>query len=204
VSPFEVYDRVVAIGGTPPFAARVVEMRRAFEARTGAFGAQDRWFESRSRAFWDDALTRQGFARDVSKELPREASAWIDSFARAHRGIFSATERDGRWVLEDRWSGVEIVVDEADDSSREALHAASGLFDARIVAIDEPLTVAMLPGAVFHAEEATSAIEGVLEAARALGRATDDVLDALLRMDRSFQSLSRVKAAYAYRPQSLG
>lgn len=204
MSPFEVYDRIVAMAGTPRFAARVAEMRRAFEARTGAFGAQDRWFESRSRAFWDDALTRQGFAREVGAELPAEATPWVDAFARAHRGIFSATEREGLWVLEDRWSGVELVVDAADESSREALHAASGLFDARVVAIDEPLTVAMLPGAVFHAEEASSSIEGVLEAARALGRPTDDVLDALLRMDRSFQSLSRVKAAYAYRPQSLG
>ena len=32
---------------------------------------------------------------------------------------------------------------------------------------------------------------------------TDDVLDALLRMERTFRSLSRVKAAYAYRPEAL-
>jgi hypothetical protein len=203
VSPFEAYDQVVAIAGTPRFAARVAEMRRAFEQRAGAFGVQDRWFEARSRAFWDDALTRQGFAREAADELEGDASAWIDALARAHRGIFAATEQGGRWQLTDRWSGAELVVDAADESTREALHAASGLFDGRVVAIDEPLTVALLPGAIFHADEATSSIESILDAARSQARATDDVLDALLRMDRSFQSLSRVKAAYAYRPQAL-
>jgi hypothetical protein len=56
---------------------------------------------------------------------------------------------------------------------------------------------------VFHPRHATAAIGPVLAAARASELSTDDVLDALLRMERTLRSLSRVKAAYAYRPDAL-
>jgi hypothetical protein len=203
LSALEVYERAVALGGTPAHAARVAEMRRAFESRTGAFGHRDPFFEPRSRAFWDDALTRQGFAREVSGELGPDAAPATLAFARAYRGIFRASEESPRFILRDAWSGAELVVDAADDGSREALHAAAGLFDARVVATLEPLAVTILPGALFHPEDASDSIEAVLDAARAKSLATDDVLDSLLRMERSFRSLSRVKAGYAYRPDAL-
>jgi len=202
-SAFEVYERIVALAATAPYSERLAKMRRAFEQRTGTFGAEDAWFEARSRAFWDDALTRQGFAREVAPTLPEEGRAWALAFDRAHRGLFRAEEADGKWVLRDAWSGAEMIVDAADDGSREALHAAAGLFDARVVAIGEPISIAMLPGALFHSEEATEAIESVLDAARAQGLDAHDVLDALLRMERRFRSLSRVKAGYAYRADGL-
>jgi hypothetical protein len=63
--------------------------------------------------------------------------------------------------------------------------------------------VALLPGAVFHPREATSAIPPVLDAARSRSLPTRDTLDALLRMERMLRSLSRVKAAYAYRADAL-
>ena len=215
LSALDVYERTVLLGGMPVHAARVAAMRRAFETRTGAFGHEDPFFEARSRAFWDDAVTRQGFAREVASELPAEAAPALDAFARAHRGIFRATEaqtahetsatsaRGGHWILRDAWSGAELLVDTADDGAREELHAAAGLFDARVVATIDPVTVAILPGALFHPEDATDAIEAVLAAARVKTLATDDVLDALLRMERSFRSLSRVKAGYAYRADAL-
>lgn len=204
MNPFDVYERIVALAATEPHATRLSEMRHAFEERTGPFGAEDPWFEARSRAFWDDALTRQRFARDVANDLPAEARAWTTAFDRAHRGLFRAEESSGAWVLRDVWSGAELFVDIADDGSREALHAAAGLFDARVVACAEPLGVAMLPGALFHPEDATDSIEAVLVAARGRALAVDDVLDALMRMERRFRSLSRVKAGYAYRPDGLG
>jgi hypothetical protein len=43
----------------------------------------------------------------------------------------------------------------------------------------------------------------VLDAARAAALPADDALDALLRMERTLRALSRVKAAYAYRPDAL-
>jgi hypothetical protein len=61
----------------------------------------------------------------------------------------------------------------------------------------------LLPGAVFHPREATAAIAPVLEAARVRPMSTHEVLDALLRMERVLRSLTRVKAAFAYRPDAL-
>jgi hypothetical protein len=72
-----------------------------------------------------------------------------------------------------------------------------------VVGADEPLEVALLPGAIYHPHDATSAIEQVIGAARARDLTTDDTLDALLRMERSLRALSRVKAAYAYRAEAL-
>ena len=46
-------------------------------------------------------------------------------------------------------------------------------------------------------------MDRVLDAARTKGLSTDDVLDALLRMELSLRTLSRVKPAYAYRPEAL-
>jgi hypothetical protein len=203
VTPFDVYERIVALAATAPHTARLAAMRAEFEARTGAFGAEDPWFEARSRAFWDDALTRQRFARDVAASLAEAERAWALAFDRAHRGLFRAKENAGTWVLCDEWSGAELLVDAADDGSREALHAAAGLFDARVAAIDEPLSVAILPGALFHPENATESIASVLDAARGRALEADDVLDALMRMERRFRSLSRVKAGYAYRAEGL-
>ena len=197
------YEAIVAKAGDARHADRVVEMRRVFEARTGAFGPDDPWFEARSRAFWDDALTRQQFAREVEVDVPEAARPWIAAFARAHRGLFRATERDGRWLLVDTWSAAELLVDTVDEATRAELHAADSLFDGRVVAIASPFAVALLPGALFHPSEATAAIEAVVEAAKSARFSVDDACDALLRMERSFRALSRVKAAYAYRAEAL-
>jgi hypothetical protein len=203
ISAIAGYESIVTLGGAPSHAERVAEMRRRFEQRTGAFRHEDAWFEARSRAFWDDAVTRQGFAREVLEELEEGARAWVPAFARAHRGLFRVVDvpEVEAFVLRDVWSEAEFVVDAADDATSEALDAAAGLFDARIVGM--PTTVAILPGALFHPPDASEAIEQVILAARARALVTDDVLDALLRMDRKLSSLSRMKPAYAYRAEAL-
>jgi hypothetical protein len=198
--PFQVYDRAVEVAAER-HGPRVADMKRAFEEKTGAFGPEDAWFEARSRALWDDALVRQGFAREVAGDLPAEARGWLDAIARSHRGLFRASEAEGVRVLRDVLSGAEFVVHAVDDGSREALEAANGYFDARVACAAN--VVAMLPGAVYHPEDATPAIDTVIEAARARGVGHEDVLDALLRMERKLRSLSRVKAAYAYRADGL-
>jgi hypothetical protein len=180
-------------------------MRRSFEERTGAFGPEDAWFDARSRAFWDDALTRQGFARDVLSELAAPSLAWASVFDRAHRGLFYASTVTGRCLIRDLWSGAEFFVDELDDATRTALAATSsgGPFDARVVGLRDPIRVGILPGAIFHPEAAIEPIDLILEAARERRMETHEVLDALLRMELSLRSLSRVKPAYAYRVQAL-
>jgi len=196
----ETAAHVVELGGRAELASRVAEMRAGFEARTGAFAPEDSWFEERSRAFWCDAITAGRFGREVRGQLPEDERAWLGPLERAHRGLFRAAGT----LLVDEWSGAELVVTSMDEASRAELEAAAGqLFDARVVGTDEPYVVALLPGAVFHPRDATAAIAPVLAAAHARSLPTADTLDALLRMARMLRSLSRVKAAYAYRPDAL-
>jgi hypothetical protein len=199
----ETVARIVQLGGAPARAERVAALRAGWEERTGAFSPEDPWFEERSRGFWDDAVTAQRFGRDVADELPEAERAWLGPLERAHRGLFRVSAED-RDVLEDVWSGAELVVSTMDEASRAELDASSGqLFDARVVGVEDPLTVALLPGAVFHSRDATEHVAPVLAAARARGMSTGDTLDALLRMQRALRSLSRVKPGYAYRAEAL-
>jgi hypothetical protein len=199
---FEAYDAILALGASPERAARVAEMRAAFEKRTGEFQPEDPWFEARSRAFWDDAVTTQGFAREALAALPEAGRPWVARLGRAHRGLF---ERAGEGpVLVDLWGGAEVRVHDLDAATRDALRAASAPFDARLVGSDDPPRVTMLPGAVFHPADAAEPIRAVLARAREEGRTTGDVLDALLRMERGLRASARVKASYAYRADRLG
>jgi len=210
----ETVARIVQLGGAPARAERVATLRASWEERTGAFSPEDPWFEERSRGFWDDAVTTQRFGRDVADELREDERVWLAPLERAHRGLFRVSAED-RDVLEDVWSGAELVVTTVDEASRAELDASSGqLFDARIVGLGPwsvsrgpdpapPLTVALLPGAVFHSRDATEHVAPVLAAARARGMSTGDTLDALLRMQRALRSLSRVKPGYAYRAEAL-
>lgn len=196
-------ETITSLGLEARHEERTLAMRRIFEEKTGAFGPEDAWFDARSRAFWDDALTRQGFASHVMDELPEEARSWASVLERAQRGLFYASTSQGRRILRDLWSHAEFLVDEVDDAMRTALDAPSGPFDGRLVALASPVRVGLLPGAVFHPEDAADAIERVLDTARERGMETDDVLDALLRMELSLRSLSRVKPSYAYRVEVL-
>jgi hypothetical protein len=196
-------EAVSALGIADAHKERVAAMHRRFEERTGTFGPEAPWFEARSRAFWDDAVTRQGFARHVFAELPAAAREWVPSLERAHRGLFYASRTMDRRLFRDVWSGAEFVVDEVDDASLSALDAPSGPFDGRLVALPNPVRVGLLPGALFHPGDAAEPIERVLEAARERQLQTDDVLDALLRMEMSLRTMSRVKPRYAYRTQAL-
>jgi hypothetical protein len=200
----EATARIVQLGGESPRAARVADMRAAFEARTGAFAPEDAWFEERSRAFWSDAVTRGRFGREVEAHLTAEEARWVVPLERAHRGLFrAAVATEGR-LLVDVWSGAEFRITEVDDGSSAELEAAAGqLFDGRVVGGGSPVTVALLPGAIFHPRDAAEAIGAVLTAARAAGLPTHETLDALLRMERTLRALSRVKPAYAYRPAAL-
>ncbi len=197
---YETVSRVVSLAAAPEQAARVAAMRARFEEATGAFSPDDAWFEERSRAFWCDAVTRARFGREVEASLSPDERRWLDPLERAHRGLFRA---EGQ-LLRDVWSGAELELTAIDDSSRAELDASAGqLVDGRVVGAFSPRIVAFLPGAVFHPREASAAIESVLAAARATDLGTDEVLDALLRMERTLRSLARVKAAYAYRAEAL-
>jgi len=183
-------------------------MREAFETRTGAYGPEDPWFEPRSRAFWDDALTTQGFARLAAPHAGEEVAAVVSRFDRAHRGLFVVEDVDDRGaLLVDLWSGAELLVRHLDEAQAVTLEHAEGAIDARVVAgpaedgAVPPLFV--LPGALHHAADAMESLVKVVGAARERDMKTGDALDALLRMELVLRSSSRVKAAFAYRVESL-
>jgi hypothetical protein len=192
-------------------AAEARRMRERFEKRTGAFGPEDAWFEPRSRAFWDDALTTQGFARLAAPHAGPEVAGVVARFERAHRGVFLVEDVDDRGArLVDLWSGAELIVRHLDEAQAVTLEHAEGPMDARVVAgpvsAVEPNEVAslyVLPGALHHGSDALEPLVNVIAAAREREMATGDVLDALLRMELVFRSSSRVKAAFAYRVESL-
>ena len=207
MGPLDAFDAIVGgAGASPVHAERVMEMRLLFVKRSGSFGPEDPWFETRSRAFWDDAVTTQGFARLVSGELDHGVREWVGPLSCAHRGLFEASKLEGGgWMLRDLWGGAEFIVEHAGVGMRDALDAATSPLDARIIAraSSPTLDVAILPGAVFHPEDAGPPMLKVIEAARARNLGTEHVLDALLRMERNLRALSRVKASYAYREGAL-
>jgi hypothetical protein len=186
-------------------------MRERFEKRTGAFGPEDPWFEARSRAFWDDALTTQGFAHLAGPHAGGDTAGVVARFDRAHRGVFLVDDVDDRGArLVDLWSGAELIVRHLDEAQAVTLEHAEGPMDARVVAGPAGASAAgevpplyVLPGALHHGPDALEPLAKVIAAARARDMATGDVLDALLRMELVFRSSSRVKAAFAYRVESL-
>ena len=183
-------------------------MREAFEKRTGAFGPEDPWFEARSRAFWDDALTTQGFAALAAPHTGDDVAEVVARFDRAHRGVFLVKDVDDRGAhLLDLWSGAELLVRHLDEAQAMTLEHAEGAMDARVVAGPAAeggvASLYLLPGALHHGPDAVPPLVKVIAAAREREMATGDALDALLRMELVLRSSSRVKAGFAYRVESL-
>jgi hypothetical protein len=169
-------------------------LRIEFERRTGAFRSEEAWFETRSRAFWDDALTTPTFADRAGAPL----------LGRAHRGLFVVDEVDRTGaVLRDLWSGVELETQHLDEAQALAFEHAEGAFDARVLAFGSPPLLFALPGAYHHVPDALEPLGEILDAARERDMSTTDVLDALLRMDLVLRSSSRVKVSFAYRASGL-
>ncbi len=182
------------------------EMRAEYQRRTGAFGSEDPWFENQVRAFWDDALATQGFARLAATELPdsEEATAIAACFERSHRGFFLVEEVDERQAhLVDVWSGAELLVRVIDDTQALTLEHAEGPMDARVSAMPGSAELVVLPGAYHHPADALEPAIDVLVAARERALDTKDALDALMRMELILRSSSRVKAPFAYRIENL-
>jgi hypothetical protein len=206
-------DEIANLAGRPEHAAAVAELKARFAERTGAFGPEDAWFEARSRAFVDWLVTRGGFARAVGGAAGDGTRAYVEPLERAHRGLYAVKGRPrgrargatGEFVLRDAWTGVELEAAPLDPGLADALDAAESPFDGYVVGLPLPEARAhVLPGAIFHSDEAREPIVEVVAAAKKRGLLADDALDALLRMERSLRALSRVKASFAYRVEALG
>lgn len=197
-------DLMLEHAGESRHAARIAAMRARFEERTGTYTPEDPWFEARSAAFWDDALTMQSFGSELEPLLADGARFWLEPLTRAHRGLFRVTADKGGFRLDDAWSGAAFRV-EATLGLADALRRAGGFVDGRVVAArrDDAIDVALLGGALFHAEDATGPITALIPVARERGLGRDAFLDAVLKMDLAFRAHSRVKAGFAYRKEAL-
>lgn len=194
----------MSLGDAGDLREHAARMRREFQRRTGAFGPESPWFESRARAFWDDALATQGFATLAGARLDEPTRAIGAFIERSHRGFFLAEEVDGRGAcLVDVWSGAELFVKHLDEAQALTLEHAEGAMDARVTAGPSGADLFLLPGAYHHAPDTLEPAIDVLVAARQRGMSTQEALDALLRMDLLFRSSSRVKAEFAYRIEGL-
>ncbi|MBX3226314.1 MAG: hypothetical protein KIT84_42975 [Labilithrix sp.] len=198
------YEAIVGLGDRGDLGAAAAEMRAEFQRRTGAYGPDDAWFENRSRAFWDDALTTQGFAVRAAEELGDAEQAIARCFARAHRGFFLVEEVDERRAhLVDAWSGAELMVRVIDETQALTLEHAEGPMDARVTSAPGTSDLFVLPGAYHHPADALEHAIDVLIEAKTRAYTTKDALDALLRMELVLRSSSRVKAPFAYRVENL-
>jgi hypothetical protein len=200
------FEALVAELSAAEHRAWLADRRRAFESRTGAFAPDDPWFDARSRAFADDLIARQRFGERARGAADRRGRAWIDAFGRSERGLFSLTQDgvdEGRFVLTDVWSGAAFVVTEPESGVARGLREGARFVDGYVCATREPAEAALLPGALEHPLEASDAIERVLAEALQRGLAKDATFDALLRMERHYRSLTRMRPTAAYRVDGL-
>lgn len=201
-----VYDALLERASRPPFQARAQSLRAQFFERCGQYESDHPGSGPRDAAAWEDALVRGGLAREIAAELDDPAEREVaQALASAHRGVFVFDSVADRLVARDLWSGAALLVLPRDDIGRELSRidgkAESPLCQARLLGSGEGCAV--LPGTVFHPVDARPALEQVLAEARQRGLSTDRVLDAVLRMEHRWRSLSRVKVGYAYRSDAL-
>ncbi len=201
-----VYDELVARASRPPHAERSRELRSGFLERCGRLSADHPAAAARETAAWEDALVRGGLLLELTSELEDAGERAIArAFLRSQRGVFVFERVDSLLLARDLWSRAEFVVSARDGVGRDV--ASAGVHDdsppcqARVLATAEG--AALLPGTVFHPADARAAIEQALLDARRRKLDTDRVLDALLRMEHAWQTMSRVKVAYAYRADAM-
>jgi hypothetical protein len=201
-----VYGELLERASRPPHAERSQALRQAFAERCGAFDENDESADARESAAWEDALVRGGLARMLANELDDAAEREIAlALARPERGVYTFEQMSGCLVARDLWSRAELLIAEHDHVGRELVQGDLGddspICQARIIASGAGCL--LLPGTIFHPIDAKPAIIAVLESARQRKLSRDSVLDALLRMEHSFRTLSRVKVAFAYRADAL-
>ena len=198
-----VYEELLERANSTPYEDKTRSWVRAFLERTGTFHADHPCALYRLAAAWEDALCRGGLAAALLQRLHDEAERSVARLVtRAHRGVFRFETEAGRHLVHDIWSGASFMLVGRDDIGREvAGDNLGGVCQGRVVAAADGC--ALLPGVVFHAPEASADITAAVHHASTLGMATDDLLDALLRMDHAYRTLSRVRPQFAYRLRAL-
>jgi hypothetical protein len=201
-----VYAELLERASRPPHDELSRRLRERFLERCGRFEADHPAAAVRESAAWEDAMVRGGLLRVLAAELDDAGERSVAvALLRAQRGVFAFERVDGQLLALDLWSRAQFVVVARDGIGRDVasagVHYDSPPCQARVVASAEGVVV--LPGAIFHPADARAAIEAALADGRKRRLDTDQALDALLRMEHTWQTMSRVKVAYAYRADSM-
>ena len=194
-------------------SSEVVERGRAsFEARCGAFSTADPFHEERIRAFSDDLVCdhrladgRTAAERALSQVPPEDRSevgGWLRALTRSERSLFRAEIHGARPVLRCLLGGAVLIARlDADPRDAAARLREGDVFDGRIAPLAGELRV--LPGMVFHREEAHEALFALVRAAVASGLPRREILDGLLRMRMRHDRFTSIHARHLYRIEAL-
>jgi hypothetical protein len=189
--------------------ATVDAARLEFEARTGAFSTADAFHEERIRAFSDELVCeRRGpegatpAERALAAAPAGDASPgvrWLRGLTRAERSLFRAELAPDGARLRCLLGGALYRVS-LDDGPSARLRSGDVL-DGRIAPVGEEIRV--LPGMVFHPEEAHEPLLALVAKAVAEGRDRRAILDGLLRMRMRHDRFVSIHARHLYRLESL-
>ena len=170
--------------------------RAGFERRGGAFSALDTWNEERLRALADDIVVTRAASLQTSLTLQPEEHAWLVGMQTAERSLFVVEENERlRCLLGDAVYRATFA-----DAPSARLRVGD-IFDGRIALVGEVIRV--LPGMIFHAEEAHQSLRALVQQARAQGTAHDVILDGLMRMRMRHDRFVSIHARHIYRFESL-
>lgn len=200
-----VYDELVSQAVGDPWGERSRALRSDLSQRCGHFPWDHQAAAARDAASMEFALVSGGLAQEIGAKLSDAAERELASqIAAALPALLMFHDHSGLLVAEDLWSGASWWIAPSDDVGRDVRMQLPDSPIAQCRLVVQQSGCVILPGVVFHPADAREPIGVTLQRARALGLSTQQVLEALLRMEHSWQTLSRVKVAYAYRADALG
>ena len=196
------------VAGLPP---HVIEAARAdYEARGGAFSTSDAFHEERMRGFSDHLVCahrledgRTPAERALAASSDDEArTAWLRALASSERSLFRVEARGRESLLRCLLGGAVLRVALDADARAQAARLREGdVFDGRIAALRGEIR--LLPGMIFHREEAHAPLLAMLPRLLAEGRERGVILDGLLRMRMRHDRFTSIHARHLYRPDAL-
>jgi hypothetical protein len=183
--------------------------RAAFEERGGAFSTGDAFHEERIRAFSDELVCDVRMADGLTpaeraRAMPHSdaEAGWIEALTRSERSLFRVEIHGARPVLRCLLGGALYAVALDLEPRDPAARLREGdVFDGRIAPLGGAIRV--LPGMVFHREEAHEALFALLPRTLAAGLARRAILDGLLRMRMRHDHFTSIHARHLYRADAL-
>lgn len=170
--------------------------RADFERRGGEFTALDRFHEERLRALADGMLVTRAAHLQHALTLNQEEQAWLLGMQSAERSLFVVGEGERLHCL---LGDAVYRVTFADAPS--ARLRVGDIFDGRIALVGNVIRV--MPGMIFHAEEAHESLRALVLEARVQGTAREVILDGLMRMRMRHDRFVSIHAKHIYRFESL-